>query len=192
MRFQSCLAFSLLCRAGLDPSASPNEIKCSKAMALQDYGNLEGPARDFAEHKGLGPHDLDEYGWTLLHYAVKESQDTQGMIPVVKGLVPEMSDAEVNARTTGGKPRDWCALSICCNSRDEANERITICKMLIDARADLEMPSANGATPLLNACASGFWSVVEILLDAGADTKARNNNGKNALDVTPPEKTQVI
>ena len=76
-----CLAFSLLLRAGLDPSASPNEIKCSKAMALQDYGNLQGPARDFAEHKGLGPHDLDEYGWYLLHHAVKESQDTPGMIP---------------------------------------------------------------------------------------------------------------
>ena len=78
-------------------------------MALQDYGNLQGPARDFAEHKGLGPHDLDEYGRYLLHHAVKESQDTPGMIPVAEGLLQVMSDDEVNRRTTSGKPRDWAA-----------------------------------------------------------------------------------
>ena len=98
----------------------------------------------------------------------------------------------MNARTIGGKPGDWAALSICCNSRDEANERITICEMLITARADLEIENANGATPLLNACASGSWSVVEVLLARGADINARNKNGKNALDVTPPEQDKVI
>ena len=71
-------------------------------MALQDFGNLQGIARDFVENKGLGPRDLDEHGWHLLHHAVKESQDTPGMIPVVRGLLLEMSEDEINARTTRG------------------------------------------------------------------------------------------
>ena len=53
------LAFSLLLRAGLDPSASPNEIKCSKARGLQEFSDVYGPAREFAENKGFGHRSVD-------------------------------------------------------------------------------------------------------------------------------------
>ena len=49
----------------------------------------------------------------------------------------------------------------------------------------------SGATPLISACAVGFWSVVQILLDAGADAFAANDNGRNALDVTPRDQWNV-
>ena len=53
-------------------------------MALQDYGNLDGPARDFAEQKGYGPRDVDLNGWTLLHHAARISEHARGMTYVVE------------------------------------------------------------------------------------------------------------
>ena len=56
----------------------------------------------------------------------------------------------------------------------------------------MEVRSANGATPLIDACASGFWSVSNILLDAGADAKARNDDDNNALYCTPADQGTVV
>ena len=88
-------------RAGLDQSAIPSEIKCSKAIALQDYGNLDGPALVFAESVGIGPHEVDSCGWTLLHHAVNDSEEKQGMTDVGEGLLREMSAEAVDSRTLG-------------------------------------------------------------------------------------------
>ena len=56
-------------------------------------------------------------------------------------------------------------------------ERIAILKLLVKMKADLEVENANGATPLISACATGFWSAVAILLEAGADVNVRNEGG---------------
>ena len=86
-----CFAFSFVLRAGLDQSAIPSKIKFSKAIALQEYGSLDGPALAFAERYGIGPHDVDPDGWSLLHLAVKTAENTPSMIEVVHGLLREMS-----------------------------------------------------------------------------------------------------
>ena len=44
-----CFSFSLLLRAGLDPSASPNEIKFSKEMFWQEIGALNDTALTFSD-----------------------------------------------------------------------------------------------------------------------------------------------
>ena len=71
------------------------------------------------------------------------------------------------------------------NARDAANERADIARLLVERRADLDVTNAHGSTPLIAACDVGFWSVVRVLLDAGADAFATNDRGRNALDVTP-------
>ena len=107
---------------------------------------------------------------------------TRGMIDVVSGLLQAMSVEAVNALTISGRPSGLSALSLCCNGRDPYGERIEICEMLVQKRANLELRNASGATPLITACSVGFVSVVRVLLDAGADAFATNNRGKHALD----------
>ena len=58
--------------------------------------------------------------------------------------------------------------------------------------ADLEVRNAYGATPLVTACAVGFFSVVRVLLDTGANPLATNARGRNALDAAPVDQTKVF
>ena len=113
------------------------------------------------------------------------------MIEVFRGLLEAVPVEVVDQRTGGGAPTGWSALSLVCNARDSANERADIARLLVEKRADLEVRNASGATPLVSACAVGFWSVVRVLLDARADAFATNNNGRNAMDVTPRGQTKV-
>ena len=161
-------------------------------MALQEVGDLYGAALEFAESKGFGPRAVDSNGWTLLHLAAVQSQHTRGMFEVVRGMLEAVPVEVVDQRTGGGTPTGWSALSLVCNARDSANERADIARLLVERRADLEVQNASGATPLISACAVGFWSVVRILLDAGADHFATNSRGRNALDVTPRDQTKVV
>ena len=83
-------------------------------------------------------------------------------------------------------------MSLVSNARDAANERADIAQLLVAKRADLEVGNAHGATPLISACAVGFWPVARVLLDARADAFATNDRGRNALDVTPRDQTKVF
>ena len=114
------------------------------------------------------------------------------MLEVVRGLVEAMPVEVVSMRTGGGTPMGWSALSLVCNARDPHNERADIAQLLVAKGADLEVRNAFGATPLITACAVGFFSVVRVLLDAGADAFATNDRGRNALDATPQDQTKVF
>ena len=140
----------------------------------------------------MAPLAVDINGWSLLHHAAVQSQHGWGMIEVFRGLLEAAPVEVVGQRTGGGTPTGWSALSLVRRARDSANERADIARLLVEKRADLEVRNANGATPLVSACAVGFWSVVRILLDARADAFATNNRGRNAMDVTPRDQTNVF
>ena len=161
-------------------------------MALQRIGDLYGAVREFAENKGYGPLSVDSNGWTLLHHAAVQSQHTRGMFEVVRGLLDAVPVEVVDQRTGGSTPTGWSALSLVSNARDAANERAEIARLLVEWRADLETRNPHGATPLIGACACGNWSCVRVLLDARANHFATNNNGRNALDVTPRDQWKVV
>ena len=160
-------------------------------MALQDMHDLEGAAAQFAQTKGYGPFDVDSNGWTLLHHAASESQHSRGRCDVIRGLLAVIPTELVNQKTTGGTPSGWAALSLVCNARDHANVRKDIACMLVENGAELEVRNANGATPLMNACACGNRSLVRNVLDAGANHHATNSIGRNALGVAPRDQYQV-
>ena len=161
-------------------------------MALQELSGLWGAAREFAESKGYGPRSVDSNGWTLLHHAAVQSQHGRGMLEVVRGLLAVMSVEVVDQKTGGGTQGGWSALSLVCNGHDPHNERIDIARLLVEKGAGLEVRNAYGATPLITACAVGFFSVVRAPLDAGADATATNDRGHNAADVTPKDQTKVF
>ena len=161
-------------------------------MAFQEMNGLEGDALDFAEGKGYGPLDVDAIGWTLLHHAASESQHSRGMYDVIRGLLAVMPLELVDQVTNGGTPGGWSALNLVCTARDPHNERTEIARLLVEKGADLEVRNAHGATPLITACAVGFFSVVRVLLGAGADASASNDRGRNAADVTPLDQTKVF
>ena len=56
----------------------------------------------------------------------------------------------------------------------------------------MEVRNAYGATPLITDCAVGFFSAVQVLLEAGADATATNARGRNAADVTPGDQRKVF
>ena len=153
---------------------------------------MEGAALDYAEGKGYGVLEVDSNGWTLLHHAAAESQHRRGMLEVVRGLLAVMPIEVVDQKTGGGMQGGWSALSLVCNGRDPYNERTDIARLLVAKGADVEVRNAYGATPLITACAVGFFSVVQVLLEAGADATATNARGKNAADVTPPDQRKVF
>ena len=159
---------------------------------LQDMGGLQGVALDFAEGKGYGPLSVDSTGWTLLHHATVQSQHRRGMLDVVRGLLAAMPVEVVDQKTGGGMQGGWSALSLVCNGRDPYNERTDIARLLVAKGADVEVRNAYGATPLITACAVGFFSVVQVLLEAGADATATNARGRNAEDVTPGDQRKVF
>ena len=159
---------------------------------LQDMGGLQGVALDFAEGKGYGPLSVDSTGWTLLHHATVQSQHRRGMLEVIRGLLAAMPVEVVDQKTGGGMQGGWSALSLVCNGRDPYNERTDIARLLVAKGADVEVRNAYGATPLIAACAVGFFSVVQVLLEAGADATATNARGRNAEDVTPGDQRKVF
>ena len=151
-------------------------------MCWQEIDEFNDAAQAFADGLGLGPEDVDQIGWSLLHHAVSRSQHTRGMVCVVEGLLRVMRVEVVDQVTVSGTPAGFSALSLCCNSRDPHGERTALAILLVEKGADLELRNASGATPLITACAVGFTSVVKVLLDAGADPFATNTRGKTALD----------
>ena len=171
--------------------ATLNEI-VKQITDLQDMGDLQGAALELAEGKGYGPFSVDFNGWTLLHHAAVQPQHGRGMLEIIRGLLRAVPIDVVDQRTNGGTPVGWSALSLVSNARDAANERAEIARLLVEWRADLETRNPHGATPLMAACACGNWSCVRVLLDARANHFATNNNGRNALDVTPQDQTKVL
>ena len=153
---------------------------------------LEGAALDYAEAKGYGVLEVDSNGWTLLHHASADSQHKRGMLEVIRGLLAAMPVEVVDQKTGGGMQGGWSALSLVCNGRDPYNERTDIARLLVAKGADVEVRNAYGATPLITACAVGFFSVVQVLLEAGADATATNARGRNAADVTPLDQRKVF
>ena len=56
-----------------------------------------------------------------------------------------------------------------------------VCRVLIDAGADLQITDEEGCSPLHSACESGALDVVKMLVEAGAEVRATNDEGDTSF-----------
>ena len=115
---------------------------------------------------------LDVRGTTPLgHAATRFSEE------VVRALVE--CGADVNARSVGGST----ALHMCALPRADATDRAPIVRCLVELGANLDAAEALHGTPLHTAAARLQTSVVEALLELGADPNMRAEAGIAVLHV---------
>ncbi|MBQ9419396.1 MAG: ankyrin repeat domain-containing protein [Synergistaceae bacterium] len=138
----------------------------------------------------------DKNGWTALMKAAWYNNN----IEVIKILLD--SEADINLRDVYGKTaKDYAAENKNLDIRNKAailewlvdwdnallnaaqqNERPTVIKRLIKAKANVNAKNRNSITPLMMAAAnSDYPEVIEALVKAGADVNAQSDAGQTAL-----------
>ena len=142
---------------------------------------VEGCSAAFADllRREADPNLADKEGRTALMYAVETGRKNQ-----IQTLVEK--NASVNARDNQGKTALTYAVII---------DRLDLAQQLVAEHADVNSPDNQAQTPLMYAAAGGSERMVQMLLDAGADTKAqtwsthltRYNSVGLLLDVSEPE-----
>jgi ankyrin repeat protein len=87
----------------------------------------------------------------------------------------------VNARAEGGETLLWMACSGV--HRGDERVRVSMVSLLIKHGAEVNVATIeNRTTPLMFSAARGDIAVISLLLAAGADTQARDREGRTALD----------
>ena len=161
----------------LEHGADVNEADNSGATALihaTRWGcRLE--AVKFMIAQGAEVDTVDSAGKTAFDYCEEGKKDARYYRPRGHGddVYTELeqvllagSHRRLLEKKTGGdyKASDW-----------------TLVRRLIDSGADVNEKDAHGWTPFLWAASRGDVSVMQLLLDHGADRHATDNQGKNAL-----------
>jgi len=112
---------------------------------------------------------VDEYGRTKLHYAAMKEDGS-----VVLDLIRDHLD--VNQKDDDGRtPLHFAA--------QERNASVT--QLLLDNKADPNVTDAHGNSPLWTAImnARGDFTIIKLLLAAGANPRHKNNHGRSPHDM---------
>ncbi len=131
----------------------------------------------------VGGHE-DVFRWLIRRGAEVNAATADGDTPLliaVRGNKPALvsaaleSGADASARDRKGRT----PLEMAARNRDPE-----IMDLLIAHQADVNKKNPqDGSTVLMVAASEGYIDVVELLIDAGADVTARDNNGQTALDL---------
>ncbi|WP_291022806.1 ankyrin repeat domain-containing protein [Hydrogenophaga sp.] len=111
-----------------------------------------------------------------------EHRNTKGesplMMAALKGkleLVRRLIDRQAEVNKPGWAPLHYAAT--------HASERsLPVVRLLLEHHAFIDAQSPNGSTPLMMAALYGHPQVVRLLLEEGADTAMKNEQGLSAID----------
>lgn len=143
--------------------------------AMEDY--LEGVLRYIRE--GGNVRFKDENYTTALHHAATSTH-------------PEMVDALVAAGAlVDGRDIAGATPLLYAAGRDGAAHAGSV-RRLIAAGASLDLPDDRGVTPLMQAVCWENLDMVKLLVEAGADTGARDRSGRTALEMAKANRHQEI
>jgi ankyrin repeat protein len=118
---------------------------------------------------GADCNSCNDEGVTVLMLAAGN-----GNLDMVNALIE--SGADINKPD----PRGWTALMKALYNYDLDQGFPDIVSALIDAGADIETQIAYGTRPLMLAAGYGQAGVIEVLLAAGVDVRAKNEGGRTA------------
>lgn len=115
------------------------------------------------------------------HAAADEAGETALMLAAHHGHVGAVqvllaAGADVNATS----PQGWTAIAKAAYNGEAERGYVEVVEMLADAGANLDARIFFGITPLMLAAGGGDASVVEWLINKGADVLAANEGGRTA------------
>ncbi|KAL3872338.1 hypothetical protein ACJMK2_040269 [Sinanodonta woodiana] len=155
-----------LIAAGLDITARNNDDENILHIAA-GHDNLNIVKYLIKTNPGLLQQN-DKNGWTALHHAA-----SKGSVPVIESLLAAVLN------NTARNNDDENILHIAAG-----HDNMTIVKYLIQNYPGLlQQNDQNGWTALYHAASKGSVPVFEILLAAGLDITARNNDDENILHI---------
>ena len=151
--------------------------------------------------RGFDPNTRDEKGQTGLLLALREpsprvidvllaspktnvearneNDESPLMLAAIRGqrdLVHKLVARDADVNKPGWTPLHYAA------SSTASTGQVEIMKLLLDKYAFIDAQSPNGTTPLMMAAMYGTTASVKLLLDEGADTAMKNQQGMTALD----------
>ncbi|CAE7614504.1 unnamed protein product [Symbiodinium sp. CCMP2592] len=91
--------------------------------------------------------------------------------------VEKLLEADPQLDLRGGRD-GWTALTHAAH-----RERVEICRLLLQARAQVDFPRADGSTALMLAAQRGYLEVAKVLLEHNAQTELRDSKGRTALEI---------
>jgi uncharacterized protein len=166
-------------------------------MLLEDYGVIYEPEVRIKMvstllAKGAKINAQDEDGKTALHYVVSSSrvrselyeQEQVDLLDTLiqRGADPNIKDNEGNS-----------VLALALQSTIGQHIGIMELGKLLGAKADPNIHNNNSKTPLMMACEmDANFEIILALLEAGADAKVKDSEGKAAIDYTKHENVQNI
>ena len=166
-------------------TACDYSVRLSDAIARANWGADMMAADEFRRVLAFENFDSVVGGRSLLSLCCEKNATRPEMLSVLQGLLQTEGNVHVNATTQGFDATNrpgYSPLMHLATSGDKACIRGTMCKILIDARADIHFRGANGMVPLLKAAASGGFDVSQVLLNAVADPRVTDSEGHNGFD----------
>ncbi|WP_373998322.1 ankyrin repeat domain-containing protein [Bdellovibrio bacteriovorus] len=151
----------------------PNEKGETLLMTAASSGQIDVVKFLLSKKADVTIKDKDQK--TALYYALTNEQ-------------PEVSKAliEANAPLNDLNELGDNALTLASSLNDHATMKVLLAK---DSTL-VNKGNSEGKTPLMEAARHGNAETIKILLDAGADKKAKNSSGKTALDIATKAQNQ--